>query len=146
MKKVFIRSGFNYDGDSVSNETGLSCGDESRAIQSAKDTCDINTIVRRFGVGVTASASAVAPRYEDFSEVVDFKSAMDAVARAGEAFDAFPSAIRAHFQNDPQRMLAFVENDSNYDEAIKLGLVKPRAAPVAPQVTPGPEPAKPAPG
>jgi len=139
VNKVFLRTPYNYDRDEVSNESGLLCADESRAVQSAKETCDINTIVRRFGVGVAASASRVPPTYADFTEVDDFKTAMDAVAVAREKFDAFPASLRAEFQNDPQRMIEFVSDSKNRDKAIELGLV-PRPEPVAP-APPAPAPA-----
>ena len=46
MSRVpFIRSPFNYDTDEASNETGLVCDDESLAVQSERDECDINIIV-----------------------------------------------------------------------------------------------------
>ena len=50
MKSVFLRSSFNYDRDAASNETALECLDESKAIQSAEEESNINTIVRRFGI------------------------------------------------------------------------------------------------
>ena len=50
MEKVFCRSEYNYDRDKVSEETGLNCKDLSLAKQSFADECDINNIVKRFGL------------------------------------------------------------------------------------------------
>jgi phage internal scaffolding protein len=44
-------------------------------------------------------------------------------------FDQLPALIRDRFHNDPQEMLAFLNDPNNYDEAIKLGLVNPPPAP-----------------
>ena len=48
----FLRAAFNYDADEVSLETGTACHGASLAQQSFAEECDINVIVRRFGVGV----------------------------------------------------------------------------------------------
>ena len=40
-------------------------------------------------------------------------------------FDSLPSSLRERFSNDPSRLLAFVDDESNFDEAVKLGLLSP---------------------
>lgn len=131
MSKVvvpFLRSAYNYDRDSVSTETGLKCEDESLTKQSFAEECDINTIVRRFGVDGILPQNVRMPTYDDFTMVTDFKSAMDAVAKARESFDAMPAAVRAKFQNDPAAFVDFCSDDKNLDEAVKLGLVREKDA------------------
>lgn len=127
-KKVelpFVRSAYNYDRDAVSDETGLRCLDASRTKQSFKDEVDINTLVRRFGVTGEFPVGVRAPTYGDFSQVIDFHSAMNAVAKAHEAFDQMPAEVRARFNNDPGAFVDFCSDDKNRDEAVKLGLVVP---------------------
>ena len=83
MKEVFVRSPYNYDAELVSDETGLDCLDVSLTKQSFVEECDINTIVRRFGLTGELPDGVRAPTFGDFTEVVDFKTACDAVARRG---------------------------------------------------------------
>lgn len=121
---MFVRSGFNYDRDAVSVASGLVCEDESRAIQSAKDESDINTIVRKFGLTGELPNDLKMPQSGDFTDVPDFHTAMNLVRFAQEEFLRVPAEIRARFSNDPARLMAFVEDDVNRDEARKLGFLK----------------------
>lgn len=137
MKVPFVRSPYNYDRDQASEDSGLECRDKSLAQQSMAEECDINTIVRRFGLTGQLPSSLVLPQYVDYSNVVDFHSAMNAVARAGEAFDSLPADMRARFHNSPQEFLEFCADDKNRPEAIKLGLVRDQAVDLAsPPATP----------
>lgn len=124
----FLRSSFNYDTDAASRESGLRCSDVTLAKQSFQEECDINVIVRRFGLTGQLPTGVRAPTYGDFSDVVDFHTAMNAVAQAGEAFDRMPAEIRARFHNSPQEFVEFCSQESNREEASKLGLVVPKAA------------------
>jgi len=127
---MFVRSGFNYDRDAVSVASGLVCEDDSRTIQSAKDESDINTIVRKFGLTGELPNDLKMPQSGDFTDVPDFHTAMNLVRTAQEQFLRVPAEIRARFSNDPARLMAFVEDDANRDEARKLGfLADPVKAP-----------------
>lgn len=133
--KVFCRSPFNYSTDDVSRETGFSSDKPSLTKQSFREECDINTIVRRFGL-TGEMPSPLSPQFGDFSEVVDFQTAMNAIRRAGEDFMTLPASLRSRFDNDPSRLIAFLEDKANFDEAVKLGLVNSppvrQEAPLAP--------------
>lgn len=133
MEPIFFRSGFNYDRDVVSDETGLKCKDKSMAQQHFAEEVDINTIVRRFGITGEMPMNFEAPTYADFTGVVDFKTAMDAVRDAAERFMELPAHVRARFDNDPQKLIEFVSDDKNREESDKLGLTvaKPPVASVA---------------
>ena len=123
MEKVFCRSEYNYDRDKVSEETGLNCKDLSLAKQSFADECDINNIVKRFGLTGQLPDNVRMPEYRDFDEVIDFHTAMNAVALARESFNQLSPEIRARFANDPALFVDFCMDDANIDEARKLGLV-----------------------
>ena len=122
--KPFVRSKYNYDQDSASEESGLRCEDESRTQQSFKDETDINVILRRFNVTGELPQGVRMPTYADFSEVYDFHSAANAIAQANEAFEAMPADVRAKFQNDPAKFVAFCSKEENREEAKKLGLIR----------------------
>jgi phage internal scaffolding protein len=129
MAKVFVRSTFNYDMNAASDESGLRCDDVSLAKQEFAEECDINTIARRFGITGELPSGVRMPSYGDFSSVVDFHTAFNAVALANEAFETMPADVRSRFQNDPGKFVDFCSDESNRDEAIRLGLVPPPPVP-----------------
>lgn len=134
--KVFLRTEHNYDRDAASAESGLVCRPTSRTKQSFKDECDINTIVRRFGVTGQLPQGVRAPTYGDFVDVHDFRSAMDAVVLARESFDSMPSAVRARFSNNPALFVDFCSNSENLPELRKMGLAPPAPPPATPVASP----------
>ena len=125
-----FNTGFNKDNDAISLETGIVCPEESMAVQSAEEESNINTIVRRFGISGELPNNLRMPQSGDFTNAPDFHTAMNLVRQAQEEFVRVPADIRARFNNDPARFMAFVEDEANYDEALKLGLVNAR--PVVP--------------
>lgn len=126
-KLPFIRNPYNYDRDEVSRETGLDCtGDPGYTQQQFRDECDINEIVRRFGLTGEMPDDFRAPVSGDFTDIPDFKTAMDAVTGAHTEFMRMPPELRARFLNDPQRLLEFVSNDANRAEAEALGILRPK--------------------
>jgi phage internal scaffolding protein len=126
MSTVFVRSPYNYDMSVVSLETGLLCEDDSLAIQSARDECDINTIVKRFGLTGELPSDFDMPQSGDFTGVGDYHSAMNLVRSAQEQFLRVPAAVRARFHNDPAEFMSFIDDDANRPEAVRLGLVVSR--------------------
>lgn len=135
-----VRTPFNYNRDMVSRSGWLDCKEPSKTQQNQKDDCDINTIVRRFGLTGQLPDNVRVPQYGDFTGVQDFQTAVNAVRSASESFMELPAELRARFDNDPQKLLEFVANGDNRDEAVKLGLVKPPPpAPVEPRPSPTPK-------
>lgn len=123
-----------YDGLAAiaSLESGVSFEGPGKTQQQFREECDINTIVRRFGITGQAPAPDRLPEYGDFSQVTDFFSAQLAVREATERFMTLPSSVRERFANDPQRLLEFVSDEENREEGIKLGLFNaPVPAPVS---------------
>jgi phage internal scaffolding protein len=123
-KKVpFLRTPYNYDVDKVSDETGLVCPDPSLAQQNFKDESDINYIVRQFGLTGQLPGQTISPQYGDFTGVLDYHSAVNAVLAAQDEFMDLPAQMRARFDNDPAKLIDFLGDEQNREEAIKLGLV-----------------------
>lgn len=133
---MFIRSAYNYDRDAVSFATGLECLDESLALQSEKDSSDINVIVRNFGVTGTMQVAASLPEYGDFTGVDDYHSALGRLQAADEMFMRLPAALRDRFGHDPASLIGFLNDESNYDEAVSLGLLPERKKVVSKEVAP----------
>jgi len=131
-----------YDGLAaiVSLESGLACEDPSLAQQQFRDECDINSIVRRFGLTGQVPAPLNVPTYGDFSQVVDFHTAMTLIRQSSEQFAALPAQLRERFGNDPGQLLEFLGDVRNRDEAVRIGLIEspspPPVAPLAPTTPP----------
>lgn len=116
----------------------LICSDPSRTKQAFKDECDINKIMQRFkkvqGVDYLTQYNAVAGgQFGDFSNVTDYRTAIDQVRVAQGVFDQLPSAVRYRFQNDPALFLDFVDNPANKQEMIDMGLIDKPVESVAQQ-------------
>lgn len=129
--RVVLRAAYGYDADDVSRETGLVCDEaESVVQQQFAEEVDINTIVRRFGLTGELPNGVAMPVSGDFTAVSDFQTAMNTIRQAQESFMLLPADVRERFANDPGRVIAFLDDERNRDEAIKLGIVaKPPEVP-----------------
>lgn len=121
---MFIRSAYNYDRDAESLASALECKDASLTRQEFAEECDINTIVRRFGLTGEVPVNVRMPMHGDFQELVTFQDAMNALISAQKAFEQMPANVRARFGNDPGVFVDFCSDPANVDEAIKLGLIR----------------------
>lgn len=114
----------NYDVAAVSLENGISFREaRDRTQQQFKDEADINVIVRRFGLTGQMPETVRVPHSGDFTGIVDFQGAMNAVVQAREAFMELPAELRARFDNSPQKLMVFVADGNNRAEAERLGLI-----------------------
>lgn len=60
------------------------------------------------------------------SGLVDFRTAMEQVKQADEAFLRLPPVVRKRFDNDPALFLDFVDDPANENELRSLGLLRPK--------------------
>lgn len=118
-------------GDPVS--VSLSCG-PGRTKQSFVEECDVNNIMRRYERGQEIThVNPAQPRYFDASDTpADYLQACLVVRQAEGAFAQLPAAVRDRFANDPARLLSFLSDPGNRDEAQKLGLLREEAPERAP--------------
>lgn len=122
--------------------------EKSLTIGSAKDECDINKILdtyKRTGMLPNSlsgnSFLARNPMYGDFSDVTDYTSIRYKLDEAERQFMELPAHIRKRFDNDPQKLVEFIDNPGNYEEAVKLGIVEKRNSQL---INNGEKPAEPA--
>lgn len=113
----------------------------TRTEEAHTDGCNINTIIakaRRTGMIERNVAQA---RYGDFTSAADFQTCLQRVEQAEQDFLNLSADLRKRFANDPARLLAFLADPNNKEEAIRLGLKeKPKDPP--PQGPPTPNPAE----
>lgn len=126
-------------------------GTTTRTKQSFKEECDVNQIMKRWrATGDVSHLNLTKPTYEDYSSVDSYLESVTVVQDAQRSFDALPARVRESMQNDPAKLLEFMGNPDNLDEAVKLGLVvdpnpnknevKPPQDPPGPQPPAAPEP------
>lgn len=106
---------------------GVKFSEPSMTQQHFKEECDVNNIIERYTATgmipdyLTKTSEGV---YGDFSDVGDFVDMQNQIIAAKNSFAALPSEIRRRFNEDPAQLIAFVRDNNNYDEAVRLGLVE----------------------
>lgn len=126
-EEPFFKTPYNHDREQESAKTGTPNDEPSMTKQEFAEECDINTIVRRFGLLGELPTSFRMPAYDDYTGVNDYHTALNIVRQAGENFMELPAELRARFGNDPQKFLEFCSDEANRAEAAKLGLLSEQA-------------------
>lgn len=85
---------------------------------------DLNVIVEKARRGVPMNVNTREPFYGDVSQIPDYATAMQIVIDVGKQFMTLPAKIRERFDNDPEKMLAFLSDERNRKEAEELGMLK----------------------
>lgn len=95
----------------------------------------MSTIIAKYRkTGILGDPARRAAVFGDFSSGADFAEAMRKVTQAQQNFEALPADVRAKFENDPEKLYAFITDPVNKEEAVKLGfkavedVTKPDAA------------------
>lgn len=102
----------------------LECKSASLTRQEFAAEADINNIMSKYAAGLAPIPSGDrTPLFGDFSDIGDYQSNMQRMIDAQEQFMQLPSKIREKFRNDPGELLEFLADESNRDEAIKIGLI-----------------------
>jgi len=106
------------------------------AQQQYKDECDVNKIMEKYQkTGEFTHSTEKKGTYGDFSEITDYHTMVNTVTYAQEAFMLLPANVRIKFRNDPGELLKFIQDDKNYDEALKLGLLNQKPIQTPPENT-----------
>lgn len=120
--------------DRIRDETAINCQDPSLTQQSFTVDCDLNVIAKRYGLtDGSIPQMNISDVIHDFTDVVDFRTALDRINAAKEQFMLLPAHVRARFANNPQIMHDWVMAEENLEEARKLGFItKPPTVEVPP--------------
>lgn len=116
--------------------------ESSLTFQSMRDETDINLIIKNYKAtgklpSIKGDPMTVRyPQFGDFTQITDYSDAVQALNVAKEAFAELPSAVRRRFDNDPAKLVSFIEDPANIEEAVDLGLIE---KPIS--VNPGQKPA-----
>lgn len=112
-------------------DVGLQCERETLTQQQHKDEVDVNKIMEKYVNRGVEPPFVSGGRYGDFTDVVTYQEAMNKLLDIQERFEALPAPVRDRFQNDPEQLVAFVDDEKNREEAVKLGLIPRKADPAA---------------
>lgn len=90
---------------------------KTRAVQSEAKFCDINHIVAK--AHQTGQLPVLMGRtpIEEMPSATTYQDMMNTIVAAQQKFERLPSAVRAAFDNQPQKMLAALEH-SKKDEKL----------------------------
>lgn len=126
-------------------DSGVDCsGEPSRTHQSFAGECDINDIVRKGLQSGHWPDGRGGAHYGDFSDLTDYRAAMDIVLEGRSTFESLPAEVRRRFGNDPAAFFEFATDPKNAQALVDMGLATPVAAPTADVVPEAAAAAKPA--
>ena len=117
-------------------DPGISCG-PGKTKQNFREQVNINKMIERYKkTGMLDHVNARAPFYGDVSDIISYQESLAIVARANELFMNMSSTVRERFANDPAKMIAFLQDEKNLDEAVRLGMVTKKPVVESPVVEP----------
>lgn len=107
----------------------LVCNDSSRTKQAFKDECDVNKIMKKFkkvmGVDYLTQYNGYAGgQFGDFSQVTDYRTALEQVRIAEDIFMQLPAMVRKQFDNDTAQFLDYCQDSNNLGQLEEWGLVE----------------------
>lgn len=110
---------------------GFETTGESLTQQHFAQETDIKTIIKKHDrTGIISHVARGVAQYGDYSEVNEYREALDKVNTATANFMALPSELRAMFDNDAGAFFEFATNPKNDEKMIQLGL---KEAPPSPE-------------
>lgn len=96
---------------------------ESITQQQFKAECDVNNILAKYKrTGMLTHIQKHQGNFGDFSSIEDYQTSLGKLMQAQQSFESLPSELRAKFENDPAKLIAYLSDDKNNAEAVKLGL------------------------
>lgn len=136
MARAFgeCRTPFNYDVSehpgtdfTVKNPKDPNDPSRSRTAQEYRDESDPAKIVKRLIESGGAIDELLLQKreaiYADVTGIGSYFEAKCKTARIENAFMTLDADVRAKFENDPQKMMEFLADPANKNEAIDLGLL-----------------------
>jgi hypothetical protein len=118
MAKMVFKTGYGERQRVMTEPKG-----ESLTQQHFADEADVRNIIRQYDkTGLIANVQKGVARYGDYSEVNEYREALDLVNQANATFAELPAELREMFQNNAGTFLEFATNPENENKMIELGL------------------------
>lgn len=122
-------------------------GDTPITKQEFRDDCDVNKIIARCVKSGAPLPGSFAPVFADVTGIGDYRAVVERQRNAELAFMALSADVRSYFDNDPVALIEFLQDPSNRDKAVELGILeKPKPPVVEPPVAASAAPPAPAGG
>lgn len=100
---------------------------DSLTEQCFKDDCDVNYIMKRFSaIGQAPKFAKQQLQFGDFSDVKTYQEAIQLSIDAENEFMRLPADLRFRFGNDAGNFIQWFDDETNFDECVKLGLKAPK--------------------
>lgn len=110
---------------------GFETQGESLTQQHFAKEADIKNIIKKHDrTGIISHVARGIAQYGDYSEINEFREALDLVNSAEASFMELPSDVRAYFHNDAGEFFEFANDPKNAEKMVELGLM---AAPPIPE-------------
>lgn len=125
-----IRSRYNLGAP----DKGLEFSQPSMTQQQFKDECEIESLLKAHNLGQVMGIfnnHDQQPLYADVTDIPDFHSAQNHVARATEYFEGLPSDVRSRFNNSLPEFLTALNNPGAREALTEMGVLKKAADKVA---------------
>lgn len=109
----------------------------SIAVQDKRDSCDINRVMKRVeeakkrGEMYVPAGMRSEGTFGDFTNAPDLEASLNRVIKMNQEFMALPAEVRAKFDNDPIKLVAYLDQAKTDPKAkedlVNLGvLAKPK--------------------
>lgn len=91
------------------------------------EECDVNNIIKKYKTtgSIAHVRNATEGAYMDLTTFPSLYEAETTIAHARSLFEDMPAAVRNRFDHDPKNLIAFLSDEKNSEEALKLGLRNP---------------------
>lgn len=109
-------------------------GRKSLTQQHLRDSNNIRHIMERSTrLGIRGQLPTEGMFYGDFTNVGTYHQNLNKIIEAQEAFMTLPSRVRSRFENDPGKLIDFLNDEKNIQEAVELGILDKKALPSEPE-------------
>ncbi|QXP08210.1 MAG: internal scaffolding protein [Arizlama microvirus] len=106
----------------VSDETATINEEPTLTQQSDAQEANINVIMERYQTSGQLPKMLQEGIYGDFSNVTDYRTAVETIRAAEDAFYEIPAQIRQKFDNNPDNFIKFATDPSNKQALQEMGL------------------------
>ena len=118
MAKIVFKTGYGERQRVMTEPKG-----ESLTQQHFAHEADVRNIIKQYDkTGLIANVQKGVAKYGDYSEVNEYREALDLVNDANKMFAELPAELREMFQNNAGTFLEFATNPENNQKMIELGL------------------------
>ena len=121
---------------------GFETQGESMTQQHFSEESEINNIIAFHDrTGIIKNVQQGVANYGDYSEVHEYREALDLIRQADEDFMQLPSNVRRQFNNNAGDFFEFATNPHNEQQLVDMGLAKARPSEVGDNLANTAEPA-----